>query len=113
MSMRTQLYHHIYADSNILAGQPCVEGTRIPASALIAQVAAGKALADVAREFQVSLVAVRAALEFAAECASQAPSLDDPLFELAGILPDRDAPAHESRGASAHGTSRDDHATDR
>lgn len=89
--MRLQLSEHIIADSAILAGQPCVAGTSVPASALIARVAAGQSLQEVAAAFQLSLVAVTAALEYGAACASRPPALDDPLLQLAGSLAGRRA----------------------
>lgn len=48
--MTTQLYPHVTADPNILAGIPVVEGTSVPVSPLVAQVAKGKCLDEVARE---------------------------------------------------------------
>lgn len=48
-----------------------IEGTQVPASALVSQLAAGKLLEEVAREYGVSLEDVRAALEFAAQRAAK------------------------------------------
>lgn len=61
-----QLYPRITADASILSGQPVVEGTHVTVSVLIAQVAAGKSLGDVAREHRVTTDDVKAALEYAA-----------------------------------------------
>lgn len=69
--MPTHLYPHITADTSVLSGQPVIEGTHVPASVLVAQVAAGKSLDDVAREQGVTTEDVRAALEYAASKAAE------------------------------------------
>jgi uncharacterized protein (DUF433 family) len=69
--MPTQLYPHIVADPAILSGQPVIEGTQVPASALVEQVASGRSLDEVAREHGVRAEDVRAALEFAAQRAAE------------------------------------------
>lgn len=61
-----QLYPHIVADADILAGKPVIEGTDVPASVLIAEVAEGKSFVDVAQKHGVTTADVRAALEYAA-----------------------------------------------
>lgn len=65
--MQTHLYLHIVADPEILAGEPVVEGSRVPARLLIEQVASGKSLEDVARANGVTVEDVRAALEYGAQ----------------------------------------------
>jgi uncharacterized protein (DUF433 family) len=69
--MSTQVYPHIIADPEILSGKPVIEGTQVPASKLIQQVARGKSLDEVARESGVSVEDVRAALEYAAQRAGE------------------------------------------
>lgn len=69
--MAMQLYPHISADARVLAGQPVIEGTSVSVSIVVSAVAAGEALADVAREHGVSVEDVRAALEYAAQRASE------------------------------------------
>ncbi|MGH2515620.1 MAG: DUF433 domain-containing protein [Ktedonobacterales bacterium] len=69
--MRYHIYPHITANADILSGQPVIEGTQVPASMLVTQVAAGKSLEEVAREYGVTLEDVRAALEFAAKRAAK------------------------------------------
>lgn len=64
--MSTELYPHIVADPAILAGLPVIEGTQVPVSTLIAQVATGKRIEDVARDHGVTVADVRSALEYAA-----------------------------------------------
>lgn len=71
--MSMQLYPHITADADVLSGQPVVEGTSVPVSLLVGQVAAGKRLEDVAREHGVTIADVRAALQYAAQRASEPP----------------------------------------
>lgn len=71
--MSMQLYPHITADADVLSGQPVVEGTAVPVSLLVKQIAAGKSVEDVAREYDVTVEDVRAALEFAAQRASEPP----------------------------------------
>lgn len=84
--MQYQLYPHIIADPDILSGKPVVEGTHVPASTLIEQVASGKSLDEVARENGVSSEDVRAALNFGAQRAAEEVVLNDPLFSLAGMF---------------------------
>lgn len=69
--MSTQLFPHIITDPDILSGKPIVEGTRVPVSELIAQVADGKSFDDVARDHAVSVEAVRAALRYGAQRADE------------------------------------------
>lgn len=64
--MQHHLYPRIVADSDILSGKPITEGTRVLASVLVEQMAAGKSLDQVAREHGVRAEDVRAALEYAA-----------------------------------------------
>lgn len=72
-----QIYPHISADAGVLGGRPVIEGTSVPVSLLVAQVAAGKSLDEVAREHGVTVEDVRAALEYAAQLAEE-PPLDLP-----------------------------------
>ena len=65
--MSMQLYPHISADAGVLSGQPVVEGTTVPVSLLVKQIATGKSVEDVAREHGVSVEDVCAALEYAAQ----------------------------------------------
>lgn len=70
-----QLYPHISADADVLAGHPVIEGTSVPVSMVISAVAAGKSLNDVANEHGVTVDAVRAALEYAARRVSEPAAL--------------------------------------
>ena len=67
--MSTQLYPHVIADPDILAGKPVIEGTTVPVHLLVAQVAMGKSLDEVARSNGVRVEDVRAALEYVARLA--------------------------------------------
>jgi uncharacterized protein (DUF433 family) len=107
-AMRVQVYRCIFTDPEVLAGQPCIGETHLPVSVVVAQVAAGKTLDDIAHAHQLSRDAVCAALEFAAERASEALLPDDPLLALAGVVasPDSDAPvADKSSPSVSHGNS--------
>jgi uncharacterized protein (DUF433 family) len=68
-----QLYPHITADAGVLSGQPVVEGTAVPVSLLVQQVAAGKSLGEVARDQGITTEEVRAALQYAARLAGEPP----------------------------------------
>lgn len=76
--MSIQLYPHIITDPDILAGKPVVEGTQVPASALVEQVAAGKPFDEIAREHGVTVEDVRAALGFAAQRVGDVPPSEMP-----------------------------------
>lgn len=69
--MTTKLYTHIVADTSILGGQPIIEGTEIPVSLLVTGAAVGKSLETIAAEAGVTVDDVRAALNFAAQRASE------------------------------------------
>ncbi len=66
-----QLYPHISADLSVLSGQPVIEGTSVPVSLVVSEVAAGKTLDGVAHEHGIRVEEVRAALEYAAQRASE------------------------------------------
>lgn len=70
--MHIQLNPHIEADSTILSGRPVIAGTKIPVREVIEQVGAGKSLDAVAHEYRISVDDVRAALDYAAQCADEA-----------------------------------------
>lgn len=78
--MSIQLYPHIITDPDVLSGLPVIEGTQVPVSTLIARVATGKHLEEVAHEHGVTVADVRAALEYAAKCVGepQAPPRQEP-----------------------------------
>lgn len=65
--MLMHLYPHIVADPEILAGEPVVEGSRVPARLLIEQVASGESIEEVAHANGVTVEDVRAALEYGAQ----------------------------------------------
>lgn len=65
--MAMVLYPHIVADEDIQAGRPVIEGTQVAVSTLVAQVAAGSSLAEVASANGVTEEDVRAALDYAAQ----------------------------------------------
>lgn len=65
-----QLAPRIVADPSICHGQAVVAGTRMPVAILVGSVAAGMAIAEIAREYDVTEADVRAALEYAAKLAA-------------------------------------------
>jgi uncharacterized protein (DUF433 family) len=69
--MQVHLGPRIIADPDILAGTPVIAGTEVPASVLVAAIAAGKTVSQVASEHGVSVEDVRAALEYAAQRAGE------------------------------------------
>jgi uncharacterized protein (DUF433 family) len=61
-------YERISRDPLIMAGVPCIKGTRIPAATVVAYVAEGQSPAEVVRDFpQLAVADVLEALAFAAE----------------------------------------------
>jgi uncharacterized protein (DUF433 family) len=100
--MPIQLYPHIVADQEILAGRPVIEGTQIPVSALVAAVARGESLDEVAREHSVTAADVRAALEFAAQRAGEAIAPDQADHPIDG----------QSAGATHQGNGQSETVTD-
>ena len=95
--MRYQLYPHIIADPDILSGKPVVEGTQVPASNLLEEVASGKSLDEVARENGVTLDDVRAALAYGAHCIGE--PVQAPINQI--HLPDESAESLTAAEAEA------------
>ncbi len=63
----------ITCDPKIMMGKPTIAGTRVPVEAILRQFAAGADMAWVLKGFpDLSESDVRAALEYAASCVSQA-----------------------------------------
>jgi uncharacterized protein (DUF433 family) len=65
-------YHPmISADPNVMSGAPCIKGTRITVANLVRQVASGRRMEDICRDYPyLTIDSVRAALQFAADIAS-------------------------------------------
>jgi len=59
-------------DHNVMGGVPCITGTRIPIATVVSMMAEGSTAADIVADFpQVSIEAISAALQFAADAVLQ------------------------------------------
>ena len=59
---------HITVDSNLHHGNPCIKGTRIPAVTIVGSLADGMTTGEILEAYpQLSLVAIQAALAYAAD----------------------------------------------
>jgi uncharacterized protein (DUF433 family) len=67
---------HITSEPEICHGKACIKGTRVLVSILLDHLAAGDATEDVAKSYDISIDAVRAALAYAADVAG------DRVFDL-------------------------------
>ncbi len=67
----TELVPGIVADPAIAFGKPIIQGTRIPAALVLAQLAAGIPEAELRSEYELTADQVRAALRYAAWLADQ------------------------------------------
>ncbi len=54
-------------DPRIRFGQPVVKGTRVPIAVILDELAAGTPSAEIAREYGISFLDVRAVLRYAAQ----------------------------------------------
>ena len=61
---------HITVDPEVQGGKPVIKGTRVPIEILVGAVASGSDVAEVAREYRITEIQVRAALAYAAEVLS-------------------------------------------
>lgn len=61
-----ELFPGIIVDPAIRFGKPVIKGTRVPVDMLVGKVASGMSMDDVAREYDVTLEDIRAALRYAA-----------------------------------------------
>lgn len=60
-------FEHIYVDRNIMDGEPCIAGTRIPVSIIVSMVSEGYTLNEIAEDYgNISVEEAREALLFAA-----------------------------------------------
>jgi len=66
-------FQRIVADHRIMAGMPCIRGTRVPVVTLIGLVAEGMTIGEILVDFpQLTVDDVREALQFAAAAVDQA-----------------------------------------
>ena len=62
------LHPRISSDPAVLAGKPCIKGTRITVELILRKLGAGRSVADILEAYpQLTEVDVRAALAFAAD----------------------------------------------
>lgn len=61
----------ISADPKVMMGLPCIKGTRVTVANIVRQVAVGRTVEEICRDYPyLSAESIRAALEFAADVAS-------------------------------------------
>ncbi len=66
-------FQRIVADHRVMAGVPCIRGTRIPVATLIGMVAEGMTTGEIIADYpQLTADDVREALQFAAAAVDQA-----------------------------------------
>lgn len=58
-----QIAPHVVVDDQILAGKPIIEGTRIPVSLIVGQIASGESVDTVMDEYGLTREEVLAALD--------------------------------------------------
>lgn len=66
-----ELYPGVVADTSILGGKPVIEGTRVPVTLVLGQLAGGMSMEEVMYEYYLSLENIRAALGYAAQQLAQ------------------------------------------
>ena len=69
--MAIEIAPRIVVDREVRFGKPVIQGTRVPVHVLVAKVAGGMSLEQVAGEYGVTLEDVRAALAYAAKVLEQ------------------------------------------
>jgi uncharacterized protein (DUF433 family) len=66
--MKNEFMSRIFSDPDLRGGEPCIKGTRIPVSAIVASVAQGLTRQDIIREYpQLKDEDITAALFYASE----------------------------------------------
>lgn len=68
-----EIFPGISVDPDIRFGKPCIAGTRVDVATVLGSVAAGESVDVVAKEYEVSVDQVRAALRYAAHLAGHVP----------------------------------------
>jgi uncharacterized protein (DUF433 family) len=69
--MDLEIAERITVNSDVRFGHPVIEGTRVPVSVIVGQVAAGLALSEVADEYGITVDDVQAALRYASTIMAQ------------------------------------------
>lgn len=62
-----ELYSNITVNPGVQFGKPVIAGTRVPVEVIIGHVAAGDAIEDIAKEYNVTKEDVQTALKYAAK----------------------------------------------
>ena len=65
--MAIHLAPRIVVDPGIRSGRPVIEGSRVPVELVVAKLAGGMTVEEVAREYDITIEDVRAALSYAAD----------------------------------------------
>jgi uncharacterized protein (DUF433 family) len=63
----TVIAPRVAVDPQVHSGKPLIDGTRVPVSVVVGAIAAGDSIEEVAREYGITPVDVRAALTYAAK----------------------------------------------
>ncbi|RLG56702.1 MAG: DUF433 domain-containing protein [Candidatus Hydrothermarchaeota archaeon] len=72
-------FERITVDPNVMGGQPCIRGLRIPVSLIIKLIAAGNSIKDILRDYpELEEEDIKQALEFAAWITSKESILVSP-----------------------------------
>lgn len=65
--MSREIAPRIVVDANIRFGKPVIQGTRVPVDLIVAKLAGGMTIEEVAEEYAIAIADVRAALLYAAD----------------------------------------------
>lgn len=71
MPMQIEVAPRIVVDPEIRFGKPVIQGTRVPVHLVVAKIAGGMGLDEVAAEYDLTVEDVRAALGYAAKLIEQ------------------------------------------
>ena len=69
--MVIEIAPRIVVDPAVRFGKPVIQGTRVPVGLVVAKLAGGMTTDEVAREYEITLEDVRAALSYAAELVAE------------------------------------------
>lgn len=69
--MATEIAPRIVVDPTVRFGKPVIQGTRVPVDLVIAKLAGGMTGEEVAKEYEITLEDVQAALTYAAKVLSE------------------------------------------
>ncbi len=61
----------IVIDLKVMGGKPVIRGTRVPVQVIVGALAGGMTLAEVCKEYRVTIEDVQAALAYAAEALAE------------------------------------------